>query len=367
MKAKIITLHTVCNYGTQLQALATQKKLLEYFDEVEFINFKRDDTYGHGLLKQFSKGNLIRLIAFFPTYIRWKKIFGSFQKEYLNIEKNEYLTEEDFEKYEDDADVYITGSDQVWNTGWNKGIIPAMYLNFIKNKPKFSYAASFGKKELENEHIIVSSDYIKDYNLISVREDSGLNILKNQYKYDKCTRILDPTLAYNGDFWRNLTSKKRLIKEKYILVYNLNNNKKFDEFANNVSKKTGLKLYRFCTRYDQILKNGKSLLIPNVLDFINLIDNAEYVITDSFHATAFSINLNTEPICIYPSDYSSRLDDFLKLVGASDKHVKNYNDYDVLNRKIDFEKVNKILDVERKHTNQFLSDMMKEVKKFYER
>lgn len=79
------------------------------------------------------------------------------------------------------------------------------------------------------------------------------------------------------------------------------------------------------------------------------------------------MNLNTEPICIYPNSYSSRLDDFLNLVGANSKHVKDYKDYDVINRKTNFAEVNKVLDEERKKVNNFLDLMMKEVKNFYEK
>ena len=72
MKAEVITLHSVCNYGTQLQAFATQEKLKEYFDEVEFINYKRSNTYGIGLLKTFTKGNILKAPFILPTLIRWK-------------------------------------------------------------------------------------------------------------------------------------------------------------------------------------------------------------------------------------------------------------------------------------------------------
>ena len=138
------------------------------------------------------------------------------------------------------------------------------------------------------------------------------------------------------------------------MVYNLNRSKEFDEYAEKLSKKTGLKLYRFCTRYDQIFRNGKSLVIPEILDFVTMIDNAKYVLTDSFHATAFSINLGTEPICVYPKEYSSRIADFLELIHSEQRKVNDYNDLDVVNRKVDFSKVDKILEAEREKVDIFL-------------
>ena len=127
-----------------------------------------------------------------------------------------------------------------------------------------------------------------------------------------------------------------------------------------LSKKTGMKLYRFCTRLDQIFRNGKSLVMPEILEFITLVDNAKFVLTDSFHATAFSINLNTEPICIYPNNYSGRLSSFLELVESTQRHVRDYDDFDIINRNTDFAKVNKILNKEREKVDDFLSKIVKE-------
>jgi hypothetical protein len=235
-----------------------------------------------------------------------------------------------------------------------------MYLNFIKNKPKYAYAASFGKKKLDKNEISDSIDYINEFKFITVREKSGIDILKNQYNYDNCDMIIDPTLVMSANFWRKYKTNNK-IKEKYILVYNLNRSKEFDEYAKKLSSETGLPVYRFCTRFDQILRYGKSILIPEVFDFITLIDDAEVVLTDSFHATAFSMNLNTEPICIYPNSYSGRLSEFLDLVDASDRHAKDFNDLDVINRKTDFNKVNEILNQERKKVDEYLNRVVEEI------
>ena len=358
MKAAVITMHSVCNYGTQLQAYATQEKLKQYFDEVTFIDYRRPDTYGMGLVNSFAKGNILKGLAVLPTIFYWKKVFGSFQNKYLNISKKKYLKLSDFDNFEDIADVYFSGSDQVWNTGWNNGIIPPLYLSFVPdNKPRYAYSSSFGKSKLDEKDIEDSKKYLQKFDMISVREESGVGIIKNQLNIDNAIRIVDPTLAMPIEFWRNLAPKRK-IKEDYILIYNLNRSKEFDEYAEQLAKKTGYKLYRFCTRVDQIFRNGKSIVIPEIFDFISLVDNAKIVLTDSFHATAFSINLNTEPICIYPDNYSGRLSDFLKLVGATQRHAKDYNDFEVIDRHVDFERVNQILDEERNKVDEFLKDIV---------
>lgn len=360
MKAAVITMHSVCNYGTQLQAYATQEKLKQYFDEVEFIDYRREDTYGIGLLKTYTKGNILKAPAILPTLIYWRHNFGGFRKKYLNINEKKYLKLEDFEQFDDFADIYFSGSDQVWNTGWNNGILPPLYLSFVPdNKPRYSYSSSFGKSKLDEEYLEETKKYLDKFEKITVREDSGVDILKNQLSIDNAFRIVDPTLAMPAEFWRKLEPKNK-IKEDYILIYNLNRSKEFDDYAEELAKRTGYKLYRFCTRLDQVFRNGKSLVMPEIFDFITLVDNAKIVLTDSFHATAFSINLNTEPICIYPQSYSGRLSSFLKLVDSEQRHAKDYQDFDVVNRHVDFEKVNKILDQEREKVDQYLQEIVKE-------
>ena len=355
MKASVITLHSVYNYGTQLQAYATQKKLEEYFDEVEFVNYKRPDTFGKGLIATFAKNNPVRLLAFLPTYFAWKKQFGAFQRKYLNIDPREYKNCNDFYEYEDCSDVYFSGSDQVWNTGWNGGIIPQFYLDFVPdNKPKYAYSSSFGKEKLDRGEVSEIKKLLSRYDKITVREKSGLKIIKEQLKLKNATQLNDPTLAFDGEWWRKLKGKNS-IKEKYILIYNLNNNPDFDRYAEEVSKRTGFKLYRFCTRYDQARKNGKSLLIPKIEDFVTYIDDAELVITDSFHAVAFAANLNTNFIALLPKKYSARLVDFLEDIGAKNRIANNYSDYSPLSDKISFRKINIELIDRRKEYDDFIS------------
>lgn len=355
--AAVITLHQVDNYGTQLQALATQEKLREYFDDVVFIDYRRPNTYGIGLLDSFAKGNPVRAVAIAPTLLKWRTVFGGFRRKCLNLTERTYLKDADFEGFEDIADVYVVGSDQVWNSGWNRGVIPAFYLDFAPgDKPRFAYASSFGRSSIEATEVEATRAYIERFDEITVREESGIGILRNQYGYDRVERIVDPTLAMPPSFWRSYETICP-VKGDYILIYNLNRSAEFDRYAEKLSRKTGLPLYRFCTRYDQVLRCGKSLVIPEVLEFITLVDHARLVLTDSFHATAFSINMGTEPVCIYPDAYSGRISEFLKFVGSEQRHVRDMDDLDVVDRHIDFEAVEGILARERCRADAYVARM----------
>ncbi len=365
MKVVLITLHAVKNYGSALQAFATQEILKKHGCQVEIINYVREDVQNEKLIKNWSQGNIAKRIIITPTIKKSIKVFEKFYSTYLNLTDRIYISEDDFINFSLDGDMYCTGSDQVWNSKWNKGIINPLYLSFVpKSKFKFAFSASFGQNVLEENEILLTKHLIDEYQFISTREDSGKRILQEQYGYKKAIQTIDPTLILTADEWRKFEPESKIDKD-YILVYNLNRNSEFDRYAVKLAKKTGLKLVRFCTRYDQFYRPGKSIFIPEVVEFIELIDHAKYVLTDSFHATAFSMNMNTQPICVYPPEFSSRIESFLNLTDSLHRHIKNYDDFDVVNRPVDFEKVNAILDCERKKANNYLDKVLSAANNFY--
>lgn len=358
MKMELITLHAVKNYGSALQTFATQELFKSYGVDVNIINYEKKESRNENLLQFWAGRNPVKAAVILPTILRWKKVFGGFCKEYLNISGKVYTTEQDFQTYPINADIYCTGSDQVWNSVWNNGVLPPLYLSFVpSDKFKFSFAASFGQKELSQNEIEKTKGYIDQYRFISVREDSAKRIIEGQYGYPEATHIIDPTLCVDGAFWRSY-AKASPIHDEYILIYNLNRSREFDDYAKKLAKKTGLKLVRLCTRYDQIFRPGKSILVPEVLEFVGLIDKAKYVLTDSFHATAFSMNLNTDPICVYPNEFGGRLESLLNLVGCQDRHIEDYDDFGGIERSVDFDKVNRILNAERNKAADYISKVL---------
>ena len=147
---------------------------------------------------------------------------------------------------------------------------------------------------------------------------------------------------------------KRRIKEKYVLVYQLNSNPEFERYQVEFAKKHGLKLVRFCCRYDQLSKPGKHILIPDVLEFPSMIYHSEYVLTDSFHATAFSINLNKKFVSVYPEQYGGRIKSLLELTGLQSRHLTGYDDFYLNDKGIDFAPVNMIIDEQRCITENYI-------------
>lgn len=283
-KVSVITLQNVRNYGSVLQALATQRVFQELGVNVDFINYNNNGKQSYlERCSSYIKGKNIvaRFIYPFilvPSFIKEDKIFKNFIKRYLNQQNKEYCCMEDFKDFPITSDIYCTGSDQTWNSGWNKGILPELFLKFIPdNIRKISYAASIGKSELDDWEIEETKDLLSRYQFISVREASAKSIVEKQLGLPSATHVLDPTLQVNREFWISILGDKykpKYEKGKYVLIYQLNTNPDFDKYAKEFAKRKGWKLVRFCIRYYQGLRCGKAELIPKVEDFIGLIANA---------------------------------------------------------------------------------------------
>jgi len=348
MNVTVLPWLDIMNYGSVLQVFAVQKLLEQYAGRVGIINYKHNsrlrDAFSSGLMR--SANNLLSYVFFMPNFRKFEKL--------LNITGGACYTEEDFAGCDAGADIFCTGSDQIWNMKNGSDVFGARFLSFLpEGKRRFALSSSFGDR-IDETVLSKSREWIHKFQRISVREDAGLAILKEQYNYGDAIQLVDPTLALPAGFWRSFAPKPRVGGE-YILIYDMMNNKGFYEYAKEMSKKTGLPIVHLCHRFSRIFFCGKSILIPPFFDFITLIDNAKYVLTGSFHATAFSMLLNTEPICVLHSRNPGRLVSFLRLVGAEHRAIKDFSDFDVLGRDADFASINTILEHERQRVADFLS------------
>lgn len=364
MKIAVITMHAVKNYGSVLQTYATQTVFEKMDLDVEIINYIRKKNLYYNLLNTWTENDrgvkkIIKKIVLSPTVKKWKSVFGGYLNLYIKTSSLVYSSEKNLLDYPIESDIFCTGSDQVWNSGWNKGIEKPFYLTFVPdNVPKIALAASIGKTELEETEINYIEPYLKKYNFISMREKSGLNIIQNM-GIKNCGFCLDPTLLLSKEEWLN-HAKPFSVDGNYVLIYQLNRDKKFDDFAVEFAKRKNLKLMRICTRYDQIRLSGKAIVLPEVQELISIFNGAEYVLTNSFHATAFCINLNKEFISINPNEYSSRIGDILKLFGLENRHLMSYEQYDIAEVPTNYVLVNKKLTDSRNDSIELVKKMVKD-------
>ena len=365
-KVEIITLQRVPNYGSVLQAYATSKIIESLGYNVEFINYmpKRMTIFGmlsnlknkNGILKKSLLVRTIVRIIMLPSYLVRFRTFNSFTKRNLKMTTDIYCTFEDLKKNVPKADIYVTGSDQVWNSDWNGEIDKSLFLDFVPlNSKCISFASSFGKNKLEDKEKEETKKLLKKYEKLSVRELKGKEILSDLGFESEV--VLDPTLLINAGDWEKIASKK-YDNKKYIFVYNLNRNKNIDIYANMLSKKSKLPIYNISYTLHEFYKTGRHKCSIPVEDFLSLIKNATYVITDSFHATAFSINFNINFMIVMPQKFSSRLDSILEILNLKDRIVTNVMDLSLMTKKIEYKKVNKELDKERKKSLNWLEESL---------
>lgn len=359
-KITVITLQNIRNYGSALQAFATQAIFTKLGLESDFINYLREDissptnrverwTEGMSTAKKWAYALML-----YPTFWLQNYRFRKFIKQYLKVIPQPCTRVEDFEELKLNSDIYCTGSDQTWNSGWNNGLLPPLFLSFVPDGiKKIAYSASFGKAKLDEWEKEETKRLLQRYSAISVRESTGVSII-DDLGIGNAVHVLDPTLQLDKTFWGKYAGTGKS-EEKYVLVYQLNTNSQFDRYAKEYARRKGLKLVRLCTRIDQCSKCGKAVIVPDVFDFVSLIYHADTVITDSFHATAFSINMNTDVISIYPNEFGGRLESILKLVGLENRHLTSYDDFSFVDaEKIDFVPVNAILEREREIGWNFL-------------
>ena len=353
-KVGIITQHRVVNYGSVLQTYALQEKIKELGYVCEVIDYYPERFTPLGMLKRiknkgdkFKKSFLIRTAArvrIIPSYVIRFHMFFKFLNNRIDMTSKTYKTEKELEEENFGYDIYCTGSDQVWNYGWNEKIEYPYYLAFAPDSArKISYAASFGKSKLEHEEIGETRKLLKRYDKISLRELSGVKIV-DELGIEGSVNVLDPTLLLTGEDWRKISSGK-YTDDKYILIYNLNRNPRIDSYAKELSGKTGLEVRYLSYQLHEFYKNGKMFCNPQVEDFLALIDG--YVVTDSFHATAFSLNFNKEFIIVYPGKYSTRLQSILEILNLTNRVAKDEKDMSIVESRIDYSRVNALLDAER--------------------
>lgn len=362
MKISIITLHAVANYGSALQSYATQCIFDGMGLHTEIVDYRRkailpETTWGIFRNPEYSALMKLKLALIQPSSRKGREIFDRFLKTNIRMTDRLYTQDEDFVEHPIEADIYCTGSDQVWNTGWHNEIPAPFFLNYApEGKKRIAFSASFGKEKLDEWEKPGILEYLKKYSAISVREKSAVDIINVLDGGVKVERVLDPTLTVEPEVWYKLAAEDRIVKEKYILVYQLNNNKAFDRYAKQLAAKKKLKLIRLCTRYDQLRKTGYGIVLPKVEEFLSLIRDAEYVVTDSFHGTAFCLIFHKRFVDIYPGLYSTRLESILELTRLKCRKLEDYDDFSLIDRPIDYTAVDEIMKKERKHTLQFLEE-----------
>lgn len=289
------------NYGACLQAYALSKTIQSLGYNCQLLQYIEPEGYFKPGLCQFIKNtsiyNGLRCVlsrsyknSFLCEKIK-RKSFVRFRKKYLNISKQIYRSFDELKEANQYYDIFVCGSDQIWNPSFYGGNNKAYFLNFAeKDKRKIAYAPSIGLERIPDAYAKDFVELIRCLDYLSVRESNAVNIIKELSGRD-AAHVLDPTLLLDGDKWSDILikQKERIVPNKYILCYLFGCHDEYDAAIEHLRKITGLSVVMipFCEKH--LHDDYQKIYDAGPLEFLNLIKNAELVITDSFHATVFSI------------------------------------------------------------------------------
>ena len=372
------------NYGGMLQGYALCKVIRNMGYECDIISYdvnsninpvypnliSQSKQYGIGetISKVFEKitGKLRFLIK--DILADRRKLFDSFEQK-CNADTKLY-DDSNISELNDNYDVFVSGSDQIWNPN----AVRKLYLQtFVDNKKtKIAYGASIGRGELSSVESEVMIPFIKRFDYIGVREKTAKSIISS-YLLDKDIHVvLDPTFLLSIEQWNDICSQ-RPVSEKYALIYFFSNSLNVRKSIEGFCRDNGLRMVMIPfakQEFNFTDKKGNCLRLEKTgpEEFLSAIKNAEYVFTDSFHGAVFSI-INSKQFFVYERNkagkvsMNSRLYDLLDLFGLSDRMI-SLDEEDQIQKmeQINYEMVNKILNMQRQMSMSFLQNAIEDRK-----
>ncbi len=359
MKVGILTYHNAINYGAVLQAYALQQVVKKLGVECEIIDYSCP-----AVEKQYRRRK-ISDHAHWKVYVmdflsghrldRKKESFEKFCKQNLSLStKVDVIVGESLEDY----DAIIVGSDQVFNPKNTEGDSTYL-LDFQCSAKKIAYAASIGNNEfLELWKTRYNVDYenlLKKFYSLSFREEDASIFVSNLLK-DSYETVLDPVLLAGFELWKDFQVD---MNEEYIFVYNLGNIPLLVECVQAMHNETGLKVYAVNKdiKGDFLLRGFENVSSLSPADFLKMLSGAKYVITDSFHGTAFSVLYHknfSSVINPHKNNTNSRIVNLLKKLQLEERIVSNAESFQYQSS-IAYSDTDKIIQELEKHSLAWLS------------
>lgn len=339
MKIGIITLPLHTNYGGILQAYALQTTLEQMGHQVEIL--EEPLVYKHASLNRYIRRVLKkcvgkRSIINYEGFMRkWQPRVAANINQFINTYIHRRIV--NFDSLSDgEYDAFVVGSDQVWRPSYNHHIKNA-FLGFAenwKNVKRIAYAASFGVDnwEFTEEQTDECKKLIQKFDFVSVREDSAVNLCKEQLGII-ATHVLDPTMLLSVDNYQKLIGELKISDKPYLFSYLLDESEEKINILKDICNKLNLPVRKIKLENDISkipMSRLKSLIYPSIQEWLASFAQADFVVTDSFHGTVFSIIFN-KPFVVLPNKGRgvSRFESLLKTVGLLHK---NRQDLDLLIR-----------------------------------
>jgi len=363
MKYGILTFHRALNFGAVLQTYALQKAICKLSKQSEILDYRCSDIENN--YKPFSISKIFHIRSFLLGFLNNKisisnaKKFRNFTKKFIICSNKAYNKKDDLHNIQNLYTKLIVGSDQVWNyvcTNFDT----AFFLDFVSdNKKRNSYAASFGFNQVPRAYRDKYKNLLSGFDKISVREKQGADIIKDLLGLNVPV-VLDPTLLLSQEEWEMVSTMPS--KKGYILIFVIVESDSIFEFAEKLSKQTGWEILYI---NDRIFKRNKVTNIcsigPN--EWIGYFLNARYIVTNSFHGTAFSINFGKNffvELLPHPAIANSRLENILDTFNLRSRQIIDCNNENILND-IDYTDTKEKLKIEREKSMAFLKSIVSDL------
>jgi len=310
MKIATLTFQRALNYGAILQCYSLQKTIKDLGYDSEVLDYDcKMISKGYKILITDSLAAFIKSLLFLPMFYKKKQNFASFIKRFISVCKE--VSYPELANASSGYDAVITGSDQVWNYKLT-GSDSTYFLDFIpEQRKRLSYAASFGIKDIPAKLQEFYQRNISGMGYISVREQTGADLVE-KICGRKAEVVLDPVFLQSAEEWQRLMPENK--EKNYIFVYMPGKNTL--KAAQLLAKAKKLRII-YCA-YGYSLRNmreniGDMRLSLGPDEFLTLLNGADYVLTGSFHATAFSLIFHKDFFVEVPENVGSRITDLLKL------------------------------------------------------
>lgn len=376
MKIGILSFPLGTNYGGILQSYALQHVLQGMGYEVYVID--EDKQFKYPLkrrVEMFVKGTIKRCllgknaIIYSPEF--YKKLWAArtmytdkFVSRHITRKMVRSVTEID----EHDFDTFVVGSDQIWRARYARPF-PGVENSFLKftegwDVKRISYAASFGTDEWEynKAETAIAAAMAHMFDAISVREESGVRLCQEHLGVE-ALYMIDPTLLLNAEDYTRLLEEDTPSSPGNMMCYVLDRNEEKDALVNDIAHEKGLQPFHTNSRTEDYKATLEERIQPPVEQWLQGFRDAEFVVTDSFHACIFSI-LYKKPFVVIgnKSRGMTRFDSLLRMFGLEERLVSSYEEYKLkeenLLRPIDYEPIYHILADKRKEAFRFLSESL---------
>lgn len=362
MKTGILTFHDTTNFGSMLQTYGLYKALKDLEIDCEIIDYQCDEIIKREVPYQYMKFHSIKNILGFVLYGRrnHKKHIelNNFLKEHMIISNKQY-NKTSIVNANNEYNAFIVGSDIVWGLDITNNDL-TYFLDFVmSNKLKISYASSIGKKYTNEEKMVVAP-FIRQFDLISVREEQAKIDLQELVENLTINLVCDPTMLVKEKYWVDLaltsSLQKKLEQEKYILMYFPDSERRMLKDALCLKKKYGYKIIYINDR--KPILGVKNVFVDKVEDFLCYIFNASIVLSGSYHGTLFSVYFRKK-FFYYVRSHKERMITLSSQLDISNRMSENISMQSV---NIDYEMVTCKVEELRKKSYDYLKQIVKLIK-----